>query len=459
MCLIQPRVRLEKRRCAPFSYPCPHCGVPGRRKGLHTRTVRCLAYREILFIELTTAEYRACCSCCKTFRSQVDGILPRAEYTNKVREAVLDRLLDDKMSAEALRRSLSRDFHLDLSDGFIYDCLNWKVRQVNGADYRQWTLEHFSGTLCIDEIHLGKKVLLLATDPINDFPVAFALVSKNDSDHMRQFLANLKSWGFEPKVVVTDGSNLYPGVLASVWPQAQHQLCVFHVIQDVNKLILDAVKRLRRQKARQGKAGRKRPRGRPRKEARKRRQTNKATAKDKAHFVFKHRYLIVKRRENLSSKEKKDLASMLTYIPGLGVLRQFADAVYRLLGADQDEDQAHRRWAWLHRQEQFQGVPELAKALKVLRLEQFEKMIAFLNSPVGQRVRTNNHVERMNRQLRYLEKVRYKWRRRRTIVRFLVLAFDRWHKQRSNLNQPNPQAQASPTLGPSAARPSPLPAT
>jgi hypothetical protein len=26
------------------------------------------------------------------------------------------------------------------------------------------------------------------------------------------------------------------------------------------------------------------------------------------------------------------------------------------------------------------------------------------------------------------EKVRYKWRRRRTIVRFIVLAFDRWHK-------------------------------
>jgi hypothetical protein len=26
------------------------------------------------------------------------------------------------------------------------------------------------------------------------------------------------------------------------------------------------------------------------------------------------------------------------------------------------------------------------------------------------RVRTNNHVERCNRKLRYLEKVRYKWR-------------------------------------------------
>src|SRR5262249_20983392 len=100
MCDLQPRVRTERRRCAPETFPCPSCGAPGRRKGLHTRTVRCLAYREVLLIELTVGEYRAGCGCRKTFRSQVEGILPRAEYSNKVREAVLDRLLDDRMSAE-----------------------------------------------------------------------------------------------------------------------------------------------------------------------------------------------------------------------------------------------------------------------------------------------------------------------------------------------------------------------
>ena len=53
-------------------------------------------------------------------------------------------------------------------------------------------------------------------------------------------------------------------------------------------------------------------------------------------------------------------------------------------------------------------------------------MIAFLKSAAAKRVRTNNHVKRANRKLRYYEKVRYKWRRRRTIVRFLILALDRW---------------------------------
>jgi hypothetical protein len=38
----------------------------------------------------------------------------------------------------------------------------------------------------------------------------------------------------------------------------------------------------------------------------------------------------------------------------------------------------------------------------------YASMIAYLHSPAGQRVRTNNHVERVNRRLRYFEKVRYK---------------------------------------------------
>ena len=39
-------------------------------------------------------------------------------------------------------------------------------------------------------------------------------------------------------------------------------------------------------------------------------------------------------------------------------------------------------------------------------------------------MRTNNHVERANRMIRLLEKVRYKWRRRKTLVRFVVLRLD-----------------------------------
>jgi hypothetical protein len=423
----QLRVHVVRRSCAPKTLPCPRCGKRGRRKDTHVRKVRDLAFGEILVLEITVGEYRARCSCCKTFRAQIDGVEPRAEYTNRVREAVIDRLLDDRMSVERLRQALQRDFHLNLSDGFLYDCLDWKVRQADMPGYRQWTLQNFSGTLCVDEIHLGHRTLLLATDPINDFPVAFALVRANDQDHMRRFLANLKTWGLTPQVVVTDGSNLYPAVLAELWPTARHQLCVFHVIKDINEHVFDALRRLRKQLA--AKTKRRRRRGRPSKAQKRARARAGKTKKEQAYFIWKNRHLMVTRPENLNGHDRQRLATMFRYLPSLRTLRRFVLAVYRLFDPKQTPHQARCRRAALVKIPEFLADPDLAQALGMLTPEKFDKMIAYLHSPAGQRVRTNNHVERVNRRLRYFEKVRYKWRRRRTIVRFVVLAIDRWHHQ------------------------------
>jgi hypothetical protein len=90
------------------------------------------------------------------------------------------------------------------------------------------------------------------------------------------------------------------------------------------------------------------------------------------------------------------------------------------------------------RDAKFQGVPELAKAMKQLDDERFPKLMAYLANPVRRRVRTNNHVERTNRMFRLLEKVRYKWRRRRTLVRFVVVTLDTIWEERTT-----PQAQGT----------------
>jgi transposase-like protein len=265
--------------------------------------------------------------------------------------------------------------------------------------------------------------LLLATDPLQDLPVAFALVAKNDHDHMRRFLKNLKTWGLVPEVVVTDGSNLYPEVLAELWPDARHQLCVFHVLKELHEHVLDAARRLRRGLSRRGNRGRKRKRGRPRKGRAKRRGL---TNKQKSAFAFEHRWLMVKRRDQMTERDKAALATMVSYLPELKTLRDFVDRLEMLFEEGQSEVLAWGRHAALLRSGAFLAVPELAAAIGMLTAEKFAKMVAFLKSPACRRVRTNNHVERVNRKLRHQEKARYKWRKRRRIVRFLVLLLDRW---------------------------------
>jgi len=425
--MILPQVRVV--RCAPKSHPCPHCGQHGRRKRSLHRRIRSLAYRQVAYLDVHYAEYQARCSCCKFFRSWPLDVPAKADYDGLVRAAVLDRILEDGLNIERTLQAMQRDFFLKLSEGFVYDCLRWKVAQLDLPTHRQMVLQKFSGTLCIEELHLGRFTLLLATDPLADLPVAFALVGRNDQDHLRRFLNNLKTWGLAPNVVVTDGSSLYPTVLTALWPAARHQLCVFHILKDINDSIVAGVRRLARALGRRGNAGRKRKRGRPSQAQQAARAAAGPTLKEKAGFILKHRFLIVKKSSTLNEQQWHDLVAMFDYLPELRTLWQFASAVRALFAKDARVQTLWQRRAALLREQKYQQVPELAEALAMLETGKFRKMVAFARSAAGQKVRTNNHVERANRRLRFLEKPRSKWRRRKWVLRFVLLALDRWWQQ------------------------------
>src|SRR5207237_10081396 len=100
-------------------------------------------------------------------------------------------------------------------------------------------------------------------------------------------------------------------------------------------------------------------------------------------------------------------------------------AVYELFSSEQVIRLARRRRTLLLKKASYQEEPELVKAMGLLEGEKFDKMVAFLECSEGARVRTNNHVERANRKLRYDEKVRYKFRSERSLDRFLRLRLDR----------------------------------
>src|SRR3982750_4202663 len=101
--------------CAPRKGPRPPRGSLGRRKQVLRRPVRTLEYRRVAHLDITYGEYRAQCGCCITFRTHPPGVGLRDRYDDKVRQAALDRILDDRMSVEAARASLRRDFLLELS--------------------------------------------------------------------------------------------------------------------------------------------------------------------------------------------------------------------------------------------------------------------------------------------------------------------------------------------------------
>jgi hypothetical protein len=452
--MLVPTVRVV--HCNPKTHPCPHCGRRGRRKRHLHRRIRSLAYRQVAFLDVHYAEYQSRCHCRKFFRSWPLSVPPKADYDDTVRAAVLDRILEDGLNVQRTLAAMQRDFLLDLSEGFVYDCLRWKVAQLDLQPHRQLVLAKFSGTLCVDELHLGRFTLRLATDPLSDLPVAFALVGRNDKDHLLRFLQNLKRWGLLPKVVVTDGSSLYPAVLAELWPTARHQLCVFHLLKDINDLILKAVRRLARSMARRGNAGRQRQRGRPSKKRQAARAAGGLTLKQKAGFILKHRFLIVKKTSDMDKQQWENLIQMFDYLPPLRTLWYFACVVGGLFEKETRVQTLWQRRKTLLDNESYKDVPELLEAMEMLQRGKFTKAVAFAYSQAAQKVRTNNPVERANRRFRFTEKLRYKWRRRKWVVRFVLLALDRWWCQaaraageanRASQDEPGQQSFSSKKAG------------
>ena len=415
---------------------CPTCGKMGRRKRTRTRKVRSLCYQQIVWLQIHYGQYVAKCDCCKTFHSHPPDVDLKAKYDHKVRQAVIDRILQDKLNLSAVQASMQRDFLLQLSSGYVYAALEYAIKQFDGNEFRRQVLSEFSGVVCIDEIHLGKRVLLLASDPIADNPVACALVSKNDAAHMQRFMRNLKNRGFSPDTVVSDRSPLYPGTIQSVWPAAKHQLCVFHVIAEMNKLVLDAARQVRRElKPKRIKKGRGRPSRRQQARARKLKEK-----RAQAEMLFRHRHGLVRKRSKMTSQQKRRLDQLTSLSPTLVTLRKFTDDVHELFSLRRRPDKAWRIWRRMRRCAKYRNIPSLAKALEILSKANIEKLLVYLDKPLADRTktRTNNHVERCNRKLRYLEKVRYKWRRSKTIVRHVLLQFQNWLQTRQITTNPAP---------------------
>lgn len=84
------------------------------------------------------------------------------------------------------------------------------------------------------------------------------------------------------------------------------------------------------------------------------------------------------------------------------------DDLHQFFAIRRSPQQAWRIWRRMRRNASYLANKHLAKALEVLTKENMVKLLSYLEeaAPIRSKVRTNNHVERCNRVLRYLEKVR-----------------------------------------------------
>jgi len=215
-----------------------------------------------------------------------------------------------------------------------------------------------------------------------------------------RFREVLTARGLSLKGVTTDGSQLYPTPIVQVFGAVSHQLCQFHVIAEINKAVLKAVAKVRRErKATLPKLGRGRPTAATRKlAARKKRIEARITD------LFDHRHLFV--QHHLTPAERNTLHQITRGHPELRILRQIVDEAYRLFDRRCRTDTALAKLAKLR--QRVRRFKRLAHTLKKLFSSTLEKALTFLDDSLLPA--TSNAVERGNRRHRKMQKTIYRVR-------------------------------------------------
>jgi hypothetical protein len=269
--------------------------------------------------------------------------------------------------------------------------------------FLDWAMADFSGYIAADELYDGPFCILSIVDN-HSFKRLFQRVLEHDATQadVHQFFSDFRdildtrglkmhplegvSLGF-----TTDGSELYPSAISTLFPGVAHQSCQFHALANITDAVLYSVAKVRKELAL---SKPKLARGRPNKASRK--LARKATrVQAKIADLFEYRYLFVQR--HLTDSEHKTLLRITRGLPNLRTLRSIMDQVYCLFDRRCRTETALHKLAILRRR--VQRFTSVGRALQTLFSPALERALTFLDE--GGRLRghdllpaTSNAVER-----------------------------------------------------------------
>jgi len=357
------------------------------------------------------------------FRLEPAGFEGDYRYTTSTRQMVLSLVIDHKMSFTGATNLAKSLLHLpDLADTTV---LRWYREAGGKVDYRghlERMASVFSGQLALDEVYDGGQYVLKATDPLNNLELScWTGCGCPSSDDVAEALRELCRAGITPSVVVTDGSTIYPKAIAEVWPDAEHQLCVFHfmmgTIKKLHKAFWTAYNAMPAPKKRP--RGRPKKRGRPRQDKRKRR--NRSEVKRAHYLIFKRDGLDAGGDPRFTEEEQRVLDEALRLCPALVPLRRIMKHLFELFGPTTTTHQlAELRRQVILKDAEFADHDGMSSVLKNLRDDNlFAKLTRYLSFENADK--TSNHVERENRDFRKRQRSHYRLRSIESLCAFLDL--------------------------------------
>jgi hypothetical protein len=268
----------------------------------------------------------------------------------------------------------------------------------------------------------GPFCVLSAVDGPNQCRLLYEVLD-HDPTHkdigrfLRRLKAAIVARAGQVRGVTTDGSALYPDPLAEVFPGVPQQVCEFHILKELIKVVLRVVARIRKRLAEEAP---KLPRGRPPRDPEYQRKVRRAKRIERrVAELFKHRHLFV--RHHVSSAQRRQVQQLCRGQRPLRAVRQIMDEVYRLFDRRCRTDTALAKLDRLR--QKVKRYHSLGRSLDKLKSPNLEKALEFLDDKLLGA--TSNAVERSNRRVRKMQKTVYRVRTKASLRGRLALDLQR----------------------------------
>jgi len=388
---------------------CPVCGTPpGPPRRTRTRTVEHPDADQPTYLVLRVGQYPCPQPACpqQYFTPRIAEAAPYAHTSTRLRQSATAVYRQGRAPLRAVAAEFQTQWHTRTGKSSV---LRWHQATV-AHDYPRPERLPFSGVLCIDEVYdrVGGKrqPLFTCVDPVAGITVRI-LVERADAEHLAAAMRQVQALGAAPRVIVSDLWAAYPEALAAVWPQAQRQLCWFHVMQWVTRQLARLLKQYG--------------------------QTLPEADRKALHRLRFYLLASPEKQQRLGPRAQAALARAWALIADSVVaealqLRNDLRAVLNMstTRAEAREQFAQLRQSWPARfqpwtwrpgtpleppqapeTEGTTGLREYLEAIMAFFVRHFEMMITYLGQAGGPR--TNNHAERENRRYRAVARPRYGW--------------------------------------------------
>lgn len=353
----------------------------------------------------------------KYFTPPVAEVAPYAHTSRRLQAIAKDLYRANKAALREVEGQMRGQWHAGTGKSSV---LRWHQESL-AQDYPRPDRLEFSKVLCIDEVYdsVGGKrqPIFTCVDPIAGITVRIP-VEKADAEHLSAAMERLRALGADPKVIVSDLWTAYPEALRQVWPQAERQLCWFHVqqwvTQQLAKLLKDYGQTLSEEQ---------------RKRLNRLRFRLLASPEKQGRFTEKGKAELVEAWELIAGsivEEAITLRNDLRAVVNGSTTRTGARGRFDKLRSSWP--QRFRPWQWrpgeplpepeADETEGVEGLHRYLEGIMAFFVRHFEMMITYLGHPGVPR--TNNDSERANRHYRAIARPRYGWATEPGLKGFLI---------------------------------------